>query len=118
MARCMSIACIRVPALRLRFRIIVRTVMFPMAEITISMLYVIMVTTWPSLNRISYGMFDSSNMDWFVTLSIIKGDHENKGCCPATTPLVTECSTSMTTSPAVDNSRNGLSSILLNSNTW
>lgn len=69
MARCMSIACILVPALRLRFRMMVSTVMFPMAEITISMLYVIMATMWPSLKRISSGRLDSSNMDELVTLS-------------------------------------------------
>lgn len=52
-AKCISIAWILVPVFRLRFRMMESTVMFPMAEMTISMLYVTMVTTCPSLNIMS-----------------------------------------------------------------
>lgn len=91
MARCMSIACILVPDLRLRFRMIVSTVMFPTAEITMSILYVTMATTWLSLNFMLGGSDDSSYMDAFVTLST-PGQLTTLGE-RATTPLVTECNT-------------------------
>lgn len=48
-----------------------------------------MATTWPSLNFMSYGRFDSSNMDEFVTLSM----PGQTGGGPTCTPLVTECNT-------------------------
>lgn len=94
MARCMSMACIRVPALRRRFSMMVSTVMLPTAEITIIMLYVMMVTMWPSLNRNSYGRLFSSNTDALVTLSVYgTPGHEATPDGPATAPLVTDCRT-------------------------
>lgn len=89
MARCMSIACILVPDLRLRFRMMVSTVMFPTAEITISMLYVTIASTCPSLNFMLDGSVEY--IEEFVTFST--SGQLSTLVETSTTPLLIECNT-------------------------
>lgn len=62
MAKCISMVLTLEGAALLRLDIRTKTVMFPIAEKTINMLYTIIDNLCPSLNFISIGRFDSSSV--------------------------------------------------------